>query len=82
MKKEKIKLNKVQNLINFFSKRKSSFIIKWFYTQLINIYTCDYGEETYSFQKILDIPLLLPLSNGEYSLSTIIKNNFKGIVYD
>ena len=53
-----------------------------FYDQLINIYTCECGAETYSFQKILDFPLLLPLGNAEYSLSSKINNNFKDIVYD
>ena len=43
-----------------FRKRENSLIMDTFYGQLINIFKCKCGLETYSFEKILDLPLLLP----------------------
>jgi ubiquitin C-terminal hydrolase len=43
-----------------FRKRENSLIMDVFYGQLINIFKCKCGLETYSFEKILDLPLLLP----------------------
>ena len=45
---------------NFFLSRENSIIVDIFYNQMINIFTCACGFESYSFQKLLDIPLLLP----------------------
>ncbi len=46
-----------------FKKRENSLIIDCFYSQIINIFKCECGFETYSFQKVLDFPLLLPKGN-------------------
>ena len=46
----------------FFRKRENSLIMDVFYGQLINIFKCDCGKESYSFEKILDLPLLLKRS--------------------
>jgi len=43
-----------------FRKRENSLIMDSFYSQIINIFKCECGFETYSFQKVLDFPLLLP----------------------
>ena len=43
-----------------FKKRENSLIMDCFYSQIINIFKCECGFETYSFQKVLDFPLLLP----------------------
>ncbi len=44
---------------NNFIKRENSLIIEIFYKQL-NIYKCNYGNKSFSFDKIFDIPLLIP----------------------
>jgi len=44
----------------YFLSRENSIITDLFYTQIINIFTCHCGKETYSFQKLIDIPLLIP----------------------
>ena len=46
-----------------FKKRENSLIMDCFYSQIINIFKCECGFETYSFQKVLDFPLLLPKKN-------------------
>jgi len=43
-----------------FKGRENSIVMDSFYAQIINIFTCKCGFESYSFQKLLDIPLLLP----------------------
>ena len=44
---------------------------------MINIFTCECGFESYSFQKLLDIPLLLPMKKREIDLISLIKENLK-----
>ena len=43
-----------------FIQREKSIIIDLFYAQILNIYKCECNAEIYSFQKILDFPLLFP----------------------
>ena len=62
---------------NFFKSRENSIIGDIFYNQIINIFTCVCGFESYSFQKLLDIPLLLPNKGLRISLSSLIKEYFK-----
>lgn len=58
--KSKIELNKEYDLL--FRKREDSFVIDTFYIQLSSTFKCDKcGFDSYSFQKILDLPLLIPL---------------------
>ena len=60
---------------NFFIGRENSIIIDVFYIQMINIFTCKCGFESYSFQKLLDIPLLLPMKGKrEIDLISLIKD--------
>ena len=46
-----------------FRGRESSIIMDSFYGQIINIFTCKCGFKDYSFQKVLDLPLLLQTSD-------------------
>lgn len=62
---------------NFFIGRENSIIIDIFYSQIINIFTCKCGFESYSFQKLLDIPLLLPMKIREIDLISLIREYFK-----
>ena len=62
---------------NFFKSRENSIIVDIFYNQIINIFTCTCGFESYSFQKLLDIPLLLPNKDYKTSLSSLISDYFK-----
>ena len=41
----------VENFHNFFIKKEDSFIVDSFYIQLLNIYKCNCGFETYSCEK-------------------------------
>ena len=41
----------------YFLERENSIITDLFYTQMINIFNCKCGYESYSIQKLLDIPL-------------------------
>ena len=62
---------------NFFLSRENSIIVDIFYNQMINIFTCACGFESYSFQKLLDIPLLLPNKSLKIDLSSLIQDYFK-----
>ena len=62
---------------NFFLSRENSIIVDIFYNQIINIFTCACGFESYSFQKLLDIPLLLPNKAFKIDLSSLITEYFK-----
>ena len=52
-----------------FSRREKSIITDIFYAQIVNIYTCQCKNEIYSFQKILDFPLLFPNKLKSYFIS-------------
>ena len=73
--KSKIEQNKEYH--NFFIGRENSIIIDIFYIQIINIFTCKCDYESYSFQKLLDIPLLLPMKIREINLISLIKEYLK-----
>ena len=57
----------------FFLSRENSIITDLFYTQMINIFNCKCGYESYSFQKLLDIPLLVPNDTKEINLYNLIE---------
>ena len=63
---------------NFISREKS-FIIDLFYAQALTIFTCECKAEIYSFQKILDFPLLFPENkyNDVLSVYDLLKLYFK-----
>ena len=64
---------------NLFKIRDDSLVIDSFYGQIINIFTCECNFTTYSFQKILDIPLLIPKTknNEKCDLIDLIKYYFQ-----
>lgn len=55
-----------KDLSKDFHKFFLSFIIDIFYIQLSNLFICECGYESLNFQKCLDIPLLIPISNRNY----------------
>ena len=65
-----------------FRGREESIITKLFYSQIINTFTCQCGSEIYSFQKLLDFPLLLPPNINEIDIYTLIKIYFKTEIID
>ena len=60
-----------------FRKRENSLIMDVFYGQLINIFKCDCNFETYSFEKILDLPLLLPKGRASIDIKDLLKVYFE-----
>lgn len=64
---------------DFYLSRENSIITEIFYIQMINTFMCKCGQESYSFQKLLDIPLLLPNDNIDISLHALIRNYLKSV---
>ena len=73
--KTKIQQNDEYN--NFYLSRENSIIINIFYNQIINVFTCECGYESYSFEKLLDIPLLLPTKQKDTDFLSLINDHFK-----
>ena len=67
-----------------FTRREKSIITDIFYAQIVNIYTCQCKAMIYSFQKILDFPLLFPekVYNDEISLFELLRLYFSKEVVD
>lgn len=65
---------------NFYLCRENSVIVKVFYSQIMNIFRCECGDVSYSFEKILDIPLLFPkeIINKEIHLNDLVNLYFNG----
>jgi len=61
-----------------FRSRESSIILDSFYGQIINIFTCRCNFMTYSFQKVLDLPLLLHSVNTSVSINQLLDSYFQG----
>ncbi len=61
--------------------REDSIIIDTFYGQIINIFTCksyQCNQQTFSFQKVLDLPLLIPRNvSSSISLNELIEGYFE-----
>lgn len=72
--KSKIQCNK--EFDQLFRSRESSIIIDSFYAQIVNILKCRNKFESYSFEKILDLPLLLPENIERIELNKLINNFF------
>jgi ubiquitin C-terminal hydrolase len=62
-----------------FTQREKSIITEIFYAQIVNIFTCECKAEIYSFQKILDFPLLFPenINNDIITLKELLKLYFQ-----
>ena len=59
-----------------FRKRENSLIMDVFYGQLINIFKCECDFETYSFEKVLDLPLLLPKQKSSINIKDLLEEYF------
>ena len=63
-----------------FRNRENSIIIDNFYGQLINIFTCTCKHQTFSFEKFLDIPLIIPFTaTVSVSIKELMQNFFEDI---
>ena len=62
-----------------FRSRESSIVMDSFYGQIINIFTCKCKYKTYSFQKVLDLPLLLRNTNMSVSIFELLDDHFEGL---
>ena len=63
---------------NLFCEQENSIISNIFYSQIISIFICECKCETYSFQKILDLPLLFPNENKNiFTIDYLLKYYFK-----
>ena len=60
-----------------FKEKENSLIMECFYSQLINIFKCECGFETFSFEKILDIPLLLQKNNKKIKIKELLDEYFE-----
>lgn len=65
-----------------FQGREESIITKLFYSQILTSFTCQCGSEIYSFQKIMDFPLLLPVNISEINIYYLLKMYFKSELID
>ena len=74
--KNKIQLNYEYDKI--FKRREDSIVVDTFYGQIINIFQCKCGFETYSYEKFLDIPLLMK-DKGKQKINHLLENFFKSI---
>ena len=72
--KSKLQLN-IEYHLNYL-RREESFIVLYYLTQTINIFKCKCGYETYIFEKILDIPIVLPSSNDDFDIEYLIEYKF------
>ena len=65
-----------------FSEREKSIITELFYAQIITTYTCECKLAIYSFQKLLDFPLLLPDNCPKTTIDNLLKSYFQTEVID
>ena len=67
-----------------FSEREKSIITDLFYAQIVDTFTCECGFEIYSFQKILDFPLLFPenIKDNIITLEELLQFYFKTELID
>ena len=59
-----------------FRGRENSIVMDSFYGQIINNFTCKCGFKDYSFQKVLDLPLLLQTSSS-VSINSLLEDYFE-----
>ena len=76
--KTKSKLSKEYH--DNYIKKENSAIIKNYYFQMVNIYICPCGYESYSFDKYLDLPLLIPEEKKDYKLIDLIRYHLNSTV--
>ena len=66
----------------FYKNKENSFINDIFIIQIYNIFICTCGYDSYTFEKVLDIPLYIPINNKIYQLNNLIRNNISNISVD
>ena len=74
---KKTKVEKDKEFDLNFKEREKSIITDLFYAQIINTFICECKSTTYSFQKILDFPLLLPENTENIDIKELLKTYFK-----
>ena len=76
--KNKDKNEILKEFNELFKKREDSIIVDTFYLQIINTFECKCGYKTYSFENLLDIPLIFPEKYKEKSIELyeLIENYF------
>ena len=75
------KSKEIQNMEyhKFYLRRENSIVVKVFYSQIMNMFTCECGDVSYSFEKILDIPLLFPKEiSSQIHLNDLLEKYFSG----
>jgi ubiquitin C-terminal hydrolase len=73
----KSKIQCFKEFTKLFRSKEDSIVIDCFYGSTINIFTCTCNYETYSFQKFLDLPLLLPGGTNRTSVDDLLSQYFK-----
>ena len=66
----------------YFKKRENSLIYDLFYSTIISKFTCLCQYQSYSFQNIMDIPLLLPKDNKVIELERLLSEYFKNEILE
>ena len=72
--KTKIQLN--YEFDKIFKRREDSIVVDTFYGQIINIFQCKCGLESYSYEKFLDIPLLIK-EKGKQKVNNLLEKFFE-----
>ena len=72
----KNKLERYQEFINNVNKKEKSIITELFYPIIITTYQCKCKKEIYTFQRMLDIPLLLPDKVTKITIENLFNNYF------
>ena len=73
----KNKIERYMEFRNHVNKNEKSIITELFYHIIITTYICKCKKEIYAFQRMLDIPLLLPAQVTKISIEALINNYFK-----
>ena len=86
---KEIKYSKPESKINcefefteYFKRRENSIIYDLYYSTIISKFTCLCQHETYSFQNIMDIPLLLPKDIKVIDLEGLLSEYFKSEILE
>ena len=78
----KDKITREREFNQNFKDREKSIITDLFYGQIITTYTCQCKAEIYSFQKLLDFPLLLPENETNIDIKDLLKKYFQSETID
>ena len=73
---KKLKIERNKEFNERINKKEKSIITELFYLNIITTYICKCKKELYSFQRMLDIPLLLPENENKTTLSNLLNSYF------